>query len=184
MLLGIFFSACLTPKSPRTSSAPPRIASNLYLREREGQEKVERGTKDSRNLRSVKHFYRSSHSSLCQSSPTKDLHCFIRTLMSGTRREHFQEPNRSGKMCRLLLVRHQCHLICDILKPCLVGLTVRNHFGKPGEVSGRLSRPEAWASLLLTNDWLLNELLSKHYSLIAPFQTFLCHKSHHAGNAT
>lgn len=27
--LGINFMACLTPRSPRTSSAPPRMASNL-----------------------------------------------------------------------------------------------------------------------------------------------------------
>ena len=133
----------------------------------------------------MKHLYRFSHPSLCQSSSTKDLDCFIGTFMSRTGREHLQEANRARKMCGLLLVGHQSHLICDIFKPCLVGFTVRDHFGKPEEVSWWDSRPEALkGKLLLANNGLLNKLLSEYYSLIAPFQTLLGHKSHHASNAT
>jgi hypothetical protein len=91
-------------------------------------------------------------------------------------------------MRRLLLVWHQSHLVRDVLEPGLVGLTVSDHFGKPGIVSfGQLER--SWRGLekgclLLTDHGLLNKLLSKDHSLIAPFDTFLCHKSHHAGDGT
>ena len=71
MLFGMFLIACRTPKSPRTSSAPPKIASNLYLDIGLLQEDLLGIVMI--DLRSVEHLNRPSHPSLRESSPTKDL---------------------------------------------------------------------------------------------------------------
>lgn len=136
------------------------------------------------DLRSMEHLNRSAHSTLCEGSSTKDLDCLVRAFMSGARSKHLEKPNRASKMRRLLLVWHQSHLVCNVLKPCLVGFAMRDHLRKPKfcEFAGQsLNRLE---NLLLTDHWLLNELLTKDNSLVAPFYALLGNKSHHTSDAT
>ena len=86
-------------------------------------------------LRSMEHLYSPSHSSLCQSSSAENLDCFVCTFMSRTRCKHLEKTNWASKMCRLLFIWHQSHLVSYVFEPCLVGLAVSDHFSKPGIIS-------------------------------------------------
>lgn len=198
MLLGIFFSACRTPRSPKTSA----FNCQLHLIYKKGirlafcasQDCIELvsahqvSTREplhrTANLRSVEHLNCPSHARLSESSSAEDLNGLIRTLMGTPCSKHLQQSDRTSKVDRLLLIWHESHLVCNVLQPGLVCFTVCDHFGQP-----RIVRFFVWASwhknyLLLAYYWLLNELLPKNESLVAPFETFFCHKSAHTDHGT
>ena len=125
--------ACFSvPASLLNHREPLLLLPKLHRTYSCGESKSENCLKSTKalNLRPVEHLNRSSHSSLSESSSTKDLNCLIRTLMGRTGSKHLQEANGASKVYSLLFVWHQSHLICNVLKPCLIGFAVRDHFCK------------------------------------------------------
>ena len=66
-----------------------------------------------------------------------------------------EQSNDTAKVFALLLVVHLCHIVCDVLEPCLAEFASRHHIGE-----------------LLADHGLLNQSLAEYLALMSPFPDF------------
>ena len=111
----------------------------------------------------MKHLRDRSHPALRQCSPSKDVRCVIRDLVSRPGRISLQQAYGAGEVCRLGGVGHVVHLIDGLFEPGLVGLDEGDHFGE-----------------LLADDRLGDERFAEDEALVGPFEAFFKHGTHPA----
>lgn len=102
---------------------------------------------------SLERFDASTHASLGKSATTKDLAGFVSDVVSDAGGLVLEQSNWTSQLLRLLEVGHVAHLVCDILQPVLHRLELRNH-----------------ASQLVTDNWLVDQALTKHLALVRPLE--------------
>lgn len=138
----------------------------------------------------MEHLNHLTHTALREATATEDVGRVVGNLLGGTGGVRLEETDGSAEVGGLLGVGHVAHLVGDGLDPGLVGFGEGDHAGESGGMlvficTCGIAREREGGISLLADGGLLDELLVKDDTLVAPLQALLDNShghAHHGGN--